>query len=66
MANATREQIRIILQIDSGVPSSYNWNPTNPLISKQVTNALLNPFWMLTKYGNGPLAEQRQHQQPTR
>ena len=42
-------------QTDNVVPSSYNWNPTNPLISKHAHSADVRPFCAAVKYGYGPL-----------
>lgn len=50
MAKAAREH-NLSIHSDSGVPSSYNWKPTKPLISRQVTRAEVNPFCSATKYG---------------
>jgi hypothetical protein len=38
-------------QTDNVVPSSYSWNPTKPLIRRQVHKADIKPFWAETKYG---------------
>jgi len=38
---------------DNFVPSSYNWNPTKPLMSKQTHSADVRPDWTATKYGSG-------------
>lgn len=38
---------------DNFVPSSYNWNPTKPLTSKQTHSADTRPDCTATKYGNG-------------
>jgi hypothetical protein len=36
---------------DNVVPSSYSWNPTNPLMSKQAHSADVRPFCTAAKYG---------------
>jgi hypothetical protein len=41
-------------QIDKVVPSSYNWNPTKPLMSKQTQRADVKPDCTAVKYGYGP------------
>src|ERR1700710_2218886 len=41
-------------QTDSVVPSSYNWNPTNPFTSRHVHSELASPFCTATNHGNAP------------
>jgi hypothetical protein len=38
-------------QTDNVVPSSYSWNPTNPLMSKHTQSADVRPFCTAAKYG---------------
>jgi hypothetical protein len=38
---------------DNVVPSSYSWNPTKPLMSKQTHRADARPDCTATKYGYG-------------
>jgi hypothetical protein len=42
-------------QTDNVVPSSYSWNPTNPLMSKHTHSADVRPFCTAAKYGYAPL-----------
>jgi hypothetical protein len=42
-------------QTDNVVPSSYNWNPTKPFMSKQAQSAEVKPFCTAMKYGWAPL-----------
>ena len=42
-------------QTDNVVPSSYSWNPTNPLMSKHTHSADVRPFCAAAKYANAPL-----------
>ena len=41
-------------QTDKVVPSSYNWKPTNPLMSKQAVSADVMPFCTAVKYAYAP------------
>lgn len=41
-------------QTDLCVPSSYSWNPTNPLINKQAVKAEVKPFWTAVNHGYAP------------
>lgn len=52
MAKATRHD-SLNIHSDSGVPSSYSWKPTKPLIIRQVIRADERPFCTATKYGKG-------------
>jgi hypothetical protein len=40
-------------QTERVVPSSYSWNPTKPLINRQVQRADTRPFCTAAKYGYG-------------
>lgn len=42
-------------QTDIVVPSSYNWNPTNPLMRRETQRAETRPLCTAAKYGYAPL-----------